>query len=72
MSSDSYTVVKFLEDNCKIFDCIPDEWFTNESQDFCYWPPLKGKNVAVRALKKETPDESWKIYPCEIVKQGFG
>lgn len=69
---ESYAVVKFLEENNKIFDCIPDNWFKSEDQDSCYWPPSKGKNIALRALKQETPDDTWEVFECEVVQRGFG
>lgn len=67
-----YTVIKLFEEDATLFDCIPDIWFANEDLDSCFWPPVKGKNVAIRALKREIPDASWGRYPCEVVKGGFG
>lgn len=67
-----YTVIKLYENDTTLFDCIPDIWFTDESQESCYWPPSKEKNVAIRALKQHIPDASWEKYPCEVVKGGFG
>lgn len=66
-----YTVIKLRDESETLFDCIPDNWFVDENQDSCYWPPPKGKNVAVRALKREEPND-WQIYECEVVKRGFG
>lgn len=67
-----HTVVKFLEVNDDVsFDCIPDIWFKDEDKDFCYWPPPTGKNVAIRAVKQELPDDTWTLYKCEVVKGGF-
>lgn len=67
-----YTVIKLKETGTTLFDCIPDIWFTSEDRDRCLWPPPKGKNVAIRALKQEVPDDTWEIYDCEVVKGGFG
>ncbi len=67
-----HSVVKFVEDNNdRSFDCIPDIWFKDEYKEFCYWPPQTGRNVALRALKLEIPDDTWTLYPCEVVKGGF-
>lgn len=68
-----FTVIKIIEtNNDRLFDCVPDVWFTNEDKDSCFWPPTKGKNVAIRALKQELPDDSWETFNCEVVKEGFG
>lgn len=69
-----YSVIKLKEKETgnTLFDCIPDVWFSDENQDRCWWPPPKGKNVAIRALKQEIPDDTWEIYNCEVVKRGFG
>lgn len=66
-----YSVIKLYEKNAVLFDCIPDSWFTDENQQSCFWPPVKGKSVAIRVLKREIPDVSWGRYPCEVVKGGF-
>lgn len=70
-SNGLYTVIKFIETNAKLFDCIPDIWFADIDKESCFWPP-KGKSVAIRAFNQDIPDESWERYNCEIVKGGFG
>lgn len=67
-----FDVIKLFEKDCMLFDCIPDNWYVHEDKSFCFWPPTKGKSVAIRALKREKPDETWEQYQCVVVKEGFG
>lgn len=67
-----FDVIKLFEEDSMLFGCIPDNWYVDEDKIFCFWPPTKGKNVAIRALKREKPDETWERYQCEVVKEGFG
>lgn len=67
-----YSVVKFIENRTKMFECIWDGWFVDENRDHCRWPPNKGKSYLLRVLSKEKPDDSWKIYQCEVISEGHG
>lgn len=68
----TYSVVAF-QDDCdteKLFECIPDRWFVDESKTRCYWPPTTGKSYTVRAINCEKPDDSWSIYEVKVISEG--
>lgn len=67
-----HSVVKFEENECKMFECIWDGWFVDENRNRCYWPPSKGKSYMLRVLSKEKPEDTWKIYPCTVISAGHG
>lgn len=67
-----YSVVKFNEKGIKLFECIWDGWFVDENREACFWPPKTGKNYLMRVLSQEKPDDSWKIYKCEVISEGHG
>lgn len=65
-----YSVVKFVEDIFKLFECIPDNWFVDDSKEWCFWPP-KGKSVTLRAMNYEEPDRDlWERFSCILVSEG--
>lgn len=67
-----YTVIKFVDDDHgKLFECIPDLWFEDDTQTHCFFPPTTGKPYIQRAINCERPDDNWGVYECTIVKGGF-
>lgn len=68
-----YTVLEFEEEDelDKLFECIPDRWFLDESKSRCYWPPRTGKPFKLRAISCEKPDIiTWSVYKCKVVSEG--
>lgn len=68
-----YTVVRLEDedDEQKLFECIPDRWFVDETKSQCYWPPNTGKAFSLRAISCEKPDEStWTIIDCRVISEG--
>lgn len=70
-SSEFYSIVRFKEEDLKLFEAIPDSWFVDNNKTSCYWPP-KGKSFKLRALSKAKPESSWIISPCIFVGGGYG
>ncbi len=76
-----FAVIKFVEPeiDVKSFECIPDNWFVVEEDGKidgeirrCYWPPKSKQSFTLRAMNRDTPDEDWNIYECEVVSEGHG
>lgn len=70
-----YTVIEFDEESYdeRMFECIPNTWFVDESKQQTYWPPKSGsKTVMHRAVNCDRPDPAtWNIYDCKVVRGGF-
>lgn len=60
------------EENERLFECIPNLWFLNESRERCYYPPRTGRTFQQRAIRCEKPNDDWSVYPCKVVTGGFG
>lgn len=71
-SKGTFSVVKFLEEYAKLFECIPDLWFYNEDKTMCYWPSKSKKSVTLRAMSQDEPEDDWTVYQCELVSEGHG
>lgn len=69
-----YTVIQFDDEDEeeKLFECIPDRWFLDETKRRCFWPPSTGAPFSVRAMRCEKPDDSWNIYDVIVVSDGHG
>lgn len=67
-----YTVVQFdHEDEVeKLFECIPDRWFLDETKSSCYFPPSNGTNFTIRAIRCEKPDDSWNVCEVKVISEG--
>lgn len=67
-----YTVVQFNDEDEveKLFECIPDRWFIDESKSHCYWPPSTGTPFSLRAIRCEKPDDSWNVYEVKVISEG--
>lgn len=68
----NYSVVQFIENGAKMFECIWDGWFVDENRQSCFWPPRTGKTFIVRVLSKEMPDDSWTVCQCVVISGGHG
>lgn len=70
-----YTVVEFDDENSgdRMFECIPDSWFVDESKQQCLWPPRCGlKTLMQRAVNCDRPDpDTWIVLDCKVVRGGF-
>lgn len=71
-AKDTFSVVKFINNKTKLFECIPDIWFTSENKTSCFWPPKSKKSFTLRAMNQEPPEDDWEVYECELVSQGHG
>lgn len=70
---ESYSVIEFMHEECddRLFECIPDSWFVDESKQLCFWPPKSGtKSLSLRAINCERPDDDWNVYECKLVSGG--
>lgn len=69
-----YAVVRIEheDEEEKLFECIPDRWFVDETKTSCFWPPTTGKSFHLRAISCEKPDDSWRIYECIVISDGHG
>lgn len=70
-----FSVIEFIEEDNddRIFECIPDSWFTSESREHCFWPPkTTHKSIMIMAMNCERPDDSWRVYECRVVSGGHG
>lgn len=67
-----YTVIRVdqEDDNDKLFECVSDRWFVDESKTSCRWPPMTGKLLSLRAINCEKPDDSWNIVECTVISDG--
>ncbi|KAJ6639477.1 hypothetical protein Bhyg_12222 [Pseudolycoriella hygida] len=68
----NYSVVKFIEpaDGTKLFECVPNLWFTDDEKSRCRWPPKSKKSVTLRAMNRDVPEDDWEAYECELVSEG--
>ncbi len=75
---EKFAVVKFRECDdvtkllSKLFECIPELWFTDEEKTHCYWPPKSKKSITLRAMNLDLPEDDWEIFECEVVREGLG
>lgn len=59
------------EDEEKLFECIPDRWFVDETKTHCYWPPLSSKAFSLRAVNCEKPDiGTCSVEKCTVISEG--
>lgn len=58
------------DDEERLFECIPDRWFVDETKKTCFWPPTTVKSFTVKAINCEKPDDSWNIYACTVISDG--
>lgn len=71
---EKYTVIRFEDEDTpdKMFECIPDRWFLDETKTRCYWPPNTGASFKLRAIKCEKPDPTtWNVYEVRVVSEGY-
>lgn len=70
-----FSVIEFLEDeesDDRLFECIPNSWFADETKTLCYWPPKCGtKTVMQRAINCDKPDDTWGICQCKVISGGY-
>ena len=69
---EKYTVVQVEHEDAteKLFECVSDRWFVDETKTACFWPPPNGKPFSVRAINCEKPDDSWNVYECRVISEG--
>lgn len=68
-----YSVIEFEDEEIsdRLFECIPDSWFVDESKRLCFWPPTCGtKSLSLRAINCEKPDDTWGVCECKVVSGG--
>lgn len=70
----SYSIIEVLNEESvdRLFECIPDSWFVDETKTLCFWPPPCGtKSFSLRAINCEKPDDTWGVYECKFVSGGY-
>lgn len=68
-----YSVIEIIDENSadRVFECIPDSWFTDAAKSNCFWPPMSGPSIMKRAINCDRPNDDWNSYTCKLVKGGF-
>lgn len=70
----TYSVIEIVEEDIddRLFECIPDSWFVDETKGLCFWPPTSGnKSFSLLALNCERPDEdTWIKCECKVISGG--
>jgi hypothetical protein len=65
MANPLFAVVEFSADSAVAV--ISTKWIT-ACQQFCLWPTSAGPSISTLVKKHATPEVTWKIYTCKVLK----